>query len=201
MNTLISEIVVLLLLPITAMTLHENMYALRHAYAGAIIIYFLLRKYHLQLPSLKSNLRLPPSTTIAAVTSISLFIATLLILIDRLSPPIINNMVMTLINQPHLRLLSLIAYPLMSVPIQEILFRWFFLNYTKNNLHQYTHIVLLNAAVFSLVHLPFLSPLMLLGTFMLGIWWNHLTLKHQSLIPSLISHTLIGTVLLYLGLY
>lgn len=200
MKTLLLEIIVLFTLPISAMTVYDDIYALRHCYAFVIIIYFLLTKRHLKFPSITSNLILPPRDVVAIVTGFSILIATLLIIIHQYSPLSIDTMVMTLIHQPHLKLIGLIAYPLISVPIQEILFRWFFLYYTKSQINQLSKVIFLNAVVFSLAHLPFLSPLMLLGTFCLGLWWSRLTLKYHSLIPSLMSHSIIGTALLYLGL-
>jgi hypothetical protein len=200
MRTLFLEIIILLILPISAMTVHEDIYALRHLYALTVTIYFLIFKHHIQLPSFQTMFSIPPRKVILKVIGISLFTTTLLFLLHHQNHKLIDDMVMALVIHPHLKFLGLIAYPLISVPIQEILFRWFFLYYTKSQINQLSIVIILNAAVFSLAHLPFLSPLMLLGTFCLGLWWSHLTLKHHSLIPSLISHAIIGTTLLYLGL-
>jgi membrane protease YdiL (CAAX protease family) len=61
--------------------------------------------------------------------------------------------------------------------------------------------IIWSSIVFSSVHFPFHSPLMIIGTFILGLWWSYSTIKQQSIIPVSISHAVLGALILLLALF
>ncbi len=194
------ETLLLVCLPIISMSLFPAVYTLRHLVGILIGTYIIARRRYFHFPPLKSVLTCPSRSISILTIVISIIISFLLFILYQTSPQLIHGMVQLVLNNPQLKIVSLISYPLFSVPLQELLFRWFYLFHSQSSLKHKTTVIILNAFLFSLVHLPFNSPLMLLGTFVLGLWWNHLTLKYHSIIPSTVSHIIIGTTLLALGI-
>lgn len=95
------------------------------------------------------------------------------------------------VNQVIYRLL---AYVIISVPVQELVFR----GYVINRLEQFStnkfFVVLISALIFSSIHWPFGSLLLTVGSFVFGIFLAANFFKFRNLYTSMIIHTILGIV-------
>lgn len=201
MKSLLIEIAVLAVIPVLLLLKFPQFLVFRHLILGFICLYLLFSIYYRQLPSIIKSLNPVSARTILKHIAFSLFIACLITLIYKLNPLFVVDR-SKIINLPGWpAYLPLILYPLLSVPLQEFVFRYYVLHRTQLSTSQPLWIIVINAFVFSLVHLPFTSPFISLGTFFCGIWWSYAYLKHRSLWPSLIGHSLVGNCLIFLALF
>lgn len=93
---------------------------------------------------------------------------------------------------------KILFYVIISVPIQEIIFRGYFLNRLKIVSENKNFLTFSSAILFSLVHLPFGSILVTLGSFFLGIFLAVNFLRFRNIYSLMIAHGLIGILLIYL---
>ncbi len=97
----------------------------------------------------------------------------------------------------------LLAYIVISVPVQELIFR----GYVVNRLEQFstdkTFVVLVSTFIFSAIHWPFGSLLMTVGSFVFGIFLSHNFIKFRNLYSVIIIHSILGiaVTLLTIQLY
>lgn len=154
------------------------------------------------LPKILNHLSVPPIRDLLTKSIIPSLILSLIILKISLFYPSLLIDTTKIINPGNLPyFFPLILYPLLSVPLQEIIFRWFYIGRLKLLDIDRWQLTLMTALVFGFVHLPFGRPTMFIGTFLLGLWWNWIYLKTNNLWYSLISHTLLGNTLIYLAIY
>ena len=107
-----------------------------------------------------------------------------------------------IINLPGFpKIAPLILYPLLSVPLQEIIFRWFYVGRLESASLPMMLTLLISSLVFGIVHLPFGSKSLFIGTFLAGIWWGALYIMTGNLWYPIISHAILGEMLIWLALF
>ncbi len=200
MQLFIFETIFVVFLPISLMILSPQVYVFRHLIGIAILAYFFLMRRHFSLPPLVTQLTIPPLKHWIETAVITLILSLSLIIINHYYPESIRQMVQSLFSNDK-RLLVLISYTLLSVPLQEIIFRWLYLRRLQLLRLHPAFPIIWSSIVFSSVHFPFHSPLMIIGTFILGLWWSYSTIKQQSIIPVSISHAVLGALILLLALF
>lgn len=102
-------------------------------------------------------------------------------------------------QQPVLWLAFIVAYPLLSVYPQELLYRSFFYRRYAALIADRRVLVLLNALLFSWVHIVFNSVLALVYTFIGALYFSHTYLKGRSLRLVCLEHALYGSLLISIG--
>lgn len=200
MKLFIFETIFVVFLPISLMILSPQIYVFRHLIGVAILAYFFLMRRHFSLPPLTTQLTIPPLKHWIETAIITLVLTLFLIIINHYYPEFIHQMVQSLFSNDK-RYLIIISYSLLSVPLQEIIFRWLYLRRLQLLRLHPAFPIIWSSIVFSSVHFPFHSPLMLLGTFVLGLWWSYAVIKQHSLILASISHAILGALILLLALF
>lgn len=92
--------------------------------------------------------------------------------------------------------MRIIFYVCGSVPVQELLFRSYFTYRLEQVFESQTWIIALSIFVFTLAHVPFKSPVMLIVALMLGYFYIINYLKYKNLLAVIISHAFVGSVLI-----
>lgn len=107
-----------------------------------------------------------------------------------------------LVNHPHLpSYFPLITYPIISVPVQEVIFRWFYMTRISAITPNTIFILLFSSFIFGLAHIPFGKKDPFTSTFFLGIYWGLLYIVTQNLWFPILSHAIIGSTFLHITLY
>lgn len=97
--------------------------------------------------------------------------------------------------------MRLILYTLVSVPIQEFIFR----SYLTWRVEQLGYNSKINIAISSILfvagHIPFRSPIMLGVVIVIGYVYSRLYVHHRNIAPILISHAIVGSLLILIRNY
>jgi len=126
-------------------------------------------------------------------------IATLMILFVVLYHP--DIFLILLKTKPLFWLGIMFFYPVLSAYLQEILFRaFFFKRYQKLFNDNPLNLILLNALIFSYIHIVFLNWIAVILTFIGGLLFAHTYLRTKSLMLVSIEHALYGNTLYTIGL-
>lgn len=88
------------------------------------------------------------------------------------------------------------AYMFLSAPVQELIFRGYITWRIKEVYSDNKVIELISVAIFTLAHLPFYSPLILVITFFMGLVYIKNYQKYQNLYTVTISHAVVGAALI-----
>lgn len=89
----------------------------------------------------------------------------------------------------------LLAYIFVSVPIQEIIFRGYVTWRIREVYSSVKVMEFISVAIFTFIHIPFHSPLLLLLTLAMGIIYIRNYQKYQNLFAPIISHAFVGACL------
>jgi len=103
-------------------------------------------------------------------------------------------------REPLTWVLVMLLYPLVSVVVQEIIFRHFFYHRYRRFFKSTAYFILANAAVFSYAHIVFLNPVSLFFTFLGGIIFSITYLRSRSLLLVSLEHALYGDLIFTIGL-
>lgn len=101
-------------------------------------------------------------------------------------------------NIPAPKLLFAFLYNVLSVPVQEYIFRGYFISRSEYVSTNKVFLVIWSAFVFSFVHLQFDNAFLLIGTLLMGILYAMNFLKYRNLYVLILSHAILGTVFVYL---
>lgn len=104
------------------------------------------------------------------------------------------------IHRPQLWILIMVAYPLLSVIPQEIIFRSFFFARYRHILPDRWSMIIASAAMFGVAHIIFqnwVAPILCLVG---GFFFAHTYDKHRSLLLVSIEHAMYGCYIFTLGL-
>ena len=89
---------------------------------------------------------------------------------------------------------SPLQYIFISVPLQELLFRGFCLWRCQLSYKNHTFIVIFNSLVFASYHIIFHNIYLVIGIFLLNLFWSKAFFKYPNLFAFMISHAIIGSV-------
>lgn len=95
----------------------------------------------------------------------------------------------------NIPLLSGIAvYVLIVVPLQDFIFFGFYIARLEFVSRNPVFLTLYSSVIFMLIHSPYrtVHPLLLIGTFALGLWLSNNFLKYRNLYALMLSHALLG---------
>ncbi len=192
------EIVLVLGLPLLLMGSNPLMLAARPILMalGGIYCVLVLRYYRATYKQVGLTLtRLSPALRDLALPSL-ITIFTIVFLLMAVS----SDTRLWLIGTDPLILSSvvmrIIFYMFGSVPVQEVLFRSYFTYRLEQVFKNKIWIIGLSTLVFTLAHVPFKSPIMLLVALMLGYFYIINYLKYKNLLAIIISHSFVGVVLI-----
>ena len=111
-----------------------------------------------------------------------------------------ENALAILRHNPALWALIMIAYPVLSVVPQEIIYRAFFFHrYSSLFAHKRVSVVT-NAALFAFAHILFRNWVAVIGAFVAGLLWATTYLGSRSLLVVSIEHALYGNFAFTLGI-
>ena len=111
-----------------------------------------------------------------------------------------KSLFIVLLNKPKLWIMIILFYSLFSVYPQELIYRTFFFQRYQNLFKNELLFILVNAALFSLVHIFFKSNLVLVLTFIGGILFAYTYKKTKSTLLTSIEHALYGSWLFTVGM-
>lgn len=95
----------------------------------------------------------------------------------------------------------IVIYSLISVPLQEFIFRGFYISRLELVSRNRIFLVLYSAFIFMMIHMPLKSILFDVGSFGLGIWWADSFLKFRNLFSLMVVHAIVGGSLIYFLLF
>jgi membrane protease YdiL (CAAX protease family) len=87
-------------------------------------------------------------------------------------------------------------YSIVSVPVQELIFRSYVINRLEQFFPNRYFLIGISALIFSLVHWPFGSLTMVIGTFILGTFLSANFLKYRNIFTPILIHSLVGLALM-----
>ena len=91
----------------------------------------------------------------------------------------------------------LVQYVVISVPLQELLFRGLCLWRCRLSFHSTAFVLLFNAADFAAYHVLFGNGWLVSGVFLVSLLWSGVFLRHRNLYAVILSHAVLGA--LYFG--
>lgn len=92
---------------------------------------------------------------------------------------------------------KVLAYVVISVPIQELIFRGYFINRLKQVTRNRYLLILSSALIFSAIHAPFGISLVTIGSFLLGIFLADNFLRFRNLFTVMLAHGIVGLLFIY----
>lgn len=188
----------LLVIPVALLTYSAQFLAIRHIFMGVAGIYCVLRLAHTRLTLSDLGFRrlhFIESLKSIALPSLRLVLATFLIFY-LLPHPLLANIVgydSLAIGTLKQRL---VAYIFLSSPVQELIFRGYLTWRLKQVFRDSRVVDSLSVAIFTFVHLPFHSPLILVVTCLMGIIYIKNYQKYQNIYAPIISHSIVGALLI-----
>lgn len=195
---LLSEFVILLVLPLMLFRYYPAVMSARHAvlFSGLAYVYLVYRaaKFtRLELGLTLTN-TLPALYALIAPSALVLLVSTLLLTSDR-SLIAIYPFVRDINYYGFVP--SVLAYAFFSVPLQELIFRGFYLSRLERLSTNRFFLLTYSAFVFMLIHVLFDSFLLFLITGVMGVVWADNFLRYRSLPAIIISHATLGGFLIY----
>jgi membrane protease YdiL (CAAX protease family) len=105
------------------------------------------------------------------------------LIISWMLPQLFNLKVGSIIlhNQPLPLAIFIPIYLFISVPLQEFIFRGFYISRLELVSKNRTFLIIYSSVIFALIHLPFHSLPILIGTFFLGIYLAYLFLQQRNI--------------------
>lgn len=196
---LLFEMFVLIVLPLGLIYLYPPIidYRLKVMWAGIIYIIFVVRNLHITLQQLGFHLHNIKLAIQSLIIPTVITILTMIFLASNYPHIIVGQTEHIIIgNYPIVQVI--IGYFLLSAPIQELIFRSFLISrmeYVSNNR---LFLVLVSAIIFGSIHLSLYNVGLSIGSYILGIIWANNFLQYRSYLALWISHSLVGSVFLYL---
>ena len=86
----------------------------------------------------------------------------------------------------------LIIYTLVSVPLQEIVFRSFCIWRCELTWQSRVFYIVFNSLNFAFYHIMFGSFALVIGIFIISLYWSHHYLNHRDIVSIMLSHAIIG---------
>lgn len=94
----------------------------------------------------------------------------------------------------HKSLTYFLEYILISVPLQEIVFRGFCVYRCKLSFNNTAFLVVFNAFMFAMYHMIVQNIYFTTGLFLINLFWSYAYLKYPNLYVFMLSHTFIGLI-------
>jgi membrane protease YdiL (CAAX protease family) len=170
----------------------------RHLMMTLGVIYYLIvvRLLHISQSNLGFHLRqfTPAIKAITPATSITILI---ILLAGLVNPQSLYLETVGRESGSFPVIFPILAYVLISVPIQEIVTRAFFINRLAYVFSNQTLVIFINALIFAILHTPFQHHLFTLTTFILGLVWSSNFMRYKNIWAVMLSHSAVGTIFIY----
>ena len=194
------ELVTFLVIPVILFALYPELFALRQAITVLGTLYCLTRLYSSRNPI--KALGFQKANFWPALHSLitpSLFMVVTAFLIFAFTP---SEFLRLIAGSDPLRsrtlLERLLVYFFISTPLQELIFRGY-LTWRLEQVFSSTHsIQTISIIIFTLAHIPFFSPLILLLTFIMGYVYIRNYLRYRNLYALILSHSVVGSGIIML---
>lgn len=188
----------MLLIPLFLMSFYENLRILRYALlsVGLGYMYVFARTYRLRLADFglrRFHLRRAGLVTMVLTGLMSLFLLAGLYAVPELFSQGVKAT--RLLDMPLW--LILISYALLSAPLQEVVFRGIIIRRLELIVKNKWLIIGISAFLFALVHVMFLNPMLVVVTFIGGLVWGWLFMRYGNLWPIQVSHSVLGSILIW----
>jgi membrane protease YdiL (CAAX protease family) len=192
------EVLFFFVIPVSLLTVSSNLLAARHVLMGVGGLYCAWRL-------IKSSATLADlgfhatgfwqSLKNIVIPSALIILATYLVFL--LTP---HNFLKFLVGYDSLPTVDfakrILAYVILSAPVQELIFRGYMIWRIKEIYKNPKEIEFISIALFTLAHLPFHSPLILVITFFMGLVYVKNYEKYQNIYTVTISHAVVGAALI-----
>ncbi len=194
------EVLVFLATPVVLFMIYPHFFAARYIFTVAGAIYCVARLvYH---RSKFQDLGLVTLNFWSALRDLILPSFLMLIstfLIFKLLPSVFLSLILGHDPLPIDSLLErLLVYFFISTPLQELIFRGY-LTWRLEQVFSSTHsIQTISIIIFTLAHIPFFSPLILLLTFIMGYVYIRNYLRYRNLYALILSHSVVGSGIIML---
>lgn len=198
----IVEFLALIALPLIIFQIFPQLLIMRTAIMGLGIIYIIILSRHYKFDRYSFGIKqLGRTKPLKELVPILIFASITLYFIAALKQSIL---LLPAIQNSSLKLsliMSIILYSIISVPLQELIFRAFYISRLEIVTKKRWIIILTSSLIFALVHIPFKSWFLVLACFVLGIMLAYHYLKHRSLASMIIAHAWLGSMLVILNTY
>lgn len=192
------EVIFFFVIPVSLLTWSSSILAVRHIFMGLGGIYCAWRL--IKSSATMSDLGFHASgfqKSLADIIRPSLLIILSTYLIFLLTP---YNALKFLVGYDSLPTVDftvrILSYMFLSAPVQELIFRGYITWRIKEVYQNPNEIQSISVALFTLAHLPFHSPLVLVVTFFMGLVYIQNYEKYQNIYTVIISHALVGAGLI-----
>lgn len=165
-------------------------------FAG-FLTYLLIRfqKFNLRQIGMKS---LPSKKSLASVLPVTFILILLLGLLKNYYPFLFDLRLHY--RSPSSLIIRGLVYIILSVPLQEIIFRGILITFLEKYVSNHFLIVFIASLIFSAIHWPFNSPLFSLGTFILSLYISYNFIRYRNIYLSILIHSLLGIALMVYSL-
>ena len=193
---LAAEITLLFVLPLFLVKVFPVIVHLRHLVMllSLTYIFLLVRTSRLSRAAMGLTFVNTWPASLALIAP-SLVVMIFTLTVSQLEPSVL--MIPALVKeQAHLPLwAAVLGYTLISVPLQEIIFRAFYLPRLELITSNKYFLILFSASLFALMHIPLGNWMLVVTTAYLGIIWADNFLKFRNLPAIMLSHSVVGTFL------
>lgn len=194
---LLLETLLLVIAPIAITKLVPEVMLLRHFIMlfGALYLYLITKLF--QQPNLQSfgitARNLSPSMRDILAPTILLYAFFLYLAIFQSD---LLSMKEGVLNPSIPKTVNIILYILVSVPLQELIFRGFVVKRLSLISQNSLFITVYASLVFGAAHLIFTNPMFAIVSFLVSIKWTQNYLKYRNIWPLIYSHAIIGSTML-----
>jgi membrane protease YdiL (CAAX protease family) len=192
------EAVFLFLIPLFLMSFYAELRILRYAFlsVGLGYMYVFARVYRLKPADFglrRFHLRRSGLVTMVLTGLMSLALLAALYLVPELFSQGVKAM--RLLNMPLWLILT--SYALLSAPLQEVVFRGIIIRRLQVMTQNKWVIIGISSVLFALVHVMFWNPMLVVVTFLGGMVWGWLFMRYGNLWPIQVSHSVLGSILIW----
>lgn len=192
------EAVFLFLIPLFLMSFYAELRILRYAFlsVGLGYMYVFARVYRLNPADFglrRFHLRRSSLVTMVLTGLMGLALIAALYVVPELFSQGVKAM--RLLNMPLW--LILVSYALLSAPLQEVVFRGIIIRRLEVITKNKWIIIGISSVLFALVHVMFWNPMLVVATFLGGMVWGWLFMRYGNLWPIQVSHSVLGSILIW----
>ena len=95
-------------------------------------------------------------------------------------------------------LVAIIIYAAISAPLQELIFRGFYLSRLELVLRNKTYLIWYSAIVFAVIHISLGNWRITIASLLMSLVYANNFLKYRNVLAISISHTVLGSLMIYL---
>lgn len=191
------ELFFLFFIPLTMFMTIPDSYLFRWLFMGAAAAYVLVVTRSLPLTKVQLGFSRPMRRAVIRTCLFTVMAAGMLPMLKYLSPDMFTIPALTRQFVPVPFQMIMIGYALISVPLQEFLFRGYLTNRLAPVIKSEPWLILCVSLLFAIAHLPFGSRYFTLGTFVLGLAWEYSFLRHRNIYLIMMSHMILGGIYIF----